>query len=527
MADLIRIRPATHADAAAICAMHIDSIRRSCAKDYTAEQIDAWAGRKLPTDYTHALDIGEAIIVAQSDDRIVGFGSMRANCIRGMYVSPEFQRRGIGRQLLAELERVAQRGGFENLRLESTFNALAFYLSEGFVQGERTSHRMRRVEIPCVRMSKDLRKHMSRRTEWQKIKISDEAFESAGVFDVNNDGQLDIVSGGYWYEGPSWKKHKLCDVSQHGEYFDDFSTIALDVNGDGYLDFVTGGWWGNQLVWRENPKGDTCEWKTHVIEKMGNIETTRAWDIDGDGELEIVPNTPGEGIKVYKLVRDATGKGTGEFHRFDITTVPQGHGLGFGDVLSNGKNCFIVNNGFWEPTGDPFKNPWTFHPDFDFGRMASVPILCVDVDGDGMNELIVGQAHGYGLHYWKHERQSDGARTWTRHAIDPYFSQYHELHWVDIDNDGQKELITGNRYRAHCGTEAGETEIVGIYCFKWNGEFFTKQVIDYGSVPHASGTGIFMSIVDIDGDGRLDIVAPGKEGLYLFKNLGAEQVGVK
>jgi len=33
-------------------------------------------------------------------------------------------------------------------------------------------------------------------------------------------------------------------------------------------------------------------------------------------------------------------------------------------------------------------------------------------------------------------------------------------------------------------------------------------------------------VVDIDGDGRLDIVAPGKDGLYLFKNLGiAEPMG--
>src|SRR5690349_6563092 len=181
MADVIRIRPAKHVDAPAICAMHIDSIRRSCAKDYTPEQIEAWAGRKVPADYTRGLDVGETIVVAEAQGHVVGFGSMRANCIRGMYIAPEFQRRGVGRQLLAELERLARLGGFENLRLESTFNALPFYSSQGFAQGERTSHRMRGVEIPCVRMSKDLRRHMSRRTEWQKIKISDETFESAGV----------------------------------------------------------------------------------------------------------------------------------------------------------------------------------------------------------------------------------------------------------------------------------------------------------------------------------------------------------
>src|SRR5512138_1632929 len=141
----------------------------------------------------------------------------------------------------------------------------------------------------------------TRRIQWQKIKVSDERYESAGVFDVNNDGILDIVCGAYWYEGPDFKKkHKICDVMAAGEYYDDFSTIPVDVNGDGYMDFITGGWWGQTLVWRENPKGQPVEWTTHEIENIGSIETTRAWDVDGDGELEICPNTPGNPLVFFK-----------------------------------------------------------------------------------------------------------------------------------------------------------------------------------------------------------------------------------
>jgi len=130
------------------------------------------------------------------------------------------------------------------------------------------------------------------RLEWEKVKIDDGTYEAAAVMDVNNDGVPDIVCGEYWYEGPHWTKHKLCDVLFQSEYYDDFSTIAMDVNGDGYTDVVTGGWFGKTLVWRENPKGQPVEWKTHEVDECGCIETTRAWDIDGDGQLEIVPNTP-------------------------------------------------------------------------------------------------------------------------------------------------------------------------------------------------------------------------------------------
>ncbi|MCE5199682.1 MAG: VCBS repeat-containing protein [Armatimonadota bacterium] len=364
-----------------------------------------------------------------------------------------------------------------------------------------------------------------RRLKWVKIKIDGGAYESAGVFDVDNDGVLDIVCGGYWYQGPHWTRHKLCDVLAEGEYFDDFSTITLDVNGNGYLDVITGGWWGLTLQWRENPKGKPVEWTTHEIDQCGCIETTRAWDVDGDGELEICPNTPGNPFVFYKLVRDADGRGTGRFKKYCVSPEPVGHGLGFGDITGSGKGCFVVNKGWWEPGDDPLNDPWTFHQEFDFGGMASVPIIVADVNGDGMNEIIVGQAHNYGLDYYTQALNNDGTRTWTRHPIDPWFSQYHDMMWLDIDGDGQCELITGCRHRAHCGNEPGEDEMVGLYIFKWNGESFTKQVVDYGAVPDHSGTGIYFSVADLDGNGLLDIVAPGKEGLYIFRNLGFENIG--
>ena len=82
--------------------------------------------------------------------------------------------------------------------------------------------------------------------KWKKVWVSDETFESAGIIDVDNDGIPDIVSGGFWYQGPDFrKKHPVGAVKQYGEYFDDFSTIPLDVNGNGKMDVITGGWWGN------------------------------------------------------------------------------------------------------------------------------------------------------------------------------------------------------------------------------------------------------------------------------------------
>jgi len=358
--------------------------------------------------------------------------------------------------------------------------------------------------------------------KFRKVWIADDTYESVGVFDVNNDGILDIVSGAFWYEGPDFKKkHYIGEVKPAGEYFDDFSDIPLDVNGNGYLDFITGGWWGNTLRWRENPGTAPFEnWTEHVIAETGNIETTRAWDVDGDGMIEIVPNTPGMPLVIYKLITDANGKGTGKFASYKIYDQPQGHGLGFGDITGNGRGDFVLSGGWLEAPEDPFNGDWKFHPDFNLG-CASVPILVVDVNGDGLNDLIVGQAHNYGLDWYEQVRDSAGNISWKKHPIDPYYSQYHDMQWVDIDGDGQPELVTGKRHRAHCGGDPGEWDDMNVCYFKWNGESFTKCIIDFARIgEHPAGVGIYFETADLRGTGRLDIIAPGKEGLYVYYNEG-------
>lgn len=347
--------------------------------------------------------------------------------------------------------------------------------------------------------------------------IADERFESVGVFDVDNDGHLDIVSGSYWYPGPDFdQKCPISPPRPAGEFYDDFSTIPFDVNGDGYLDVVTGGWFGDGLRWLENPGGSRSEhWADHEIPACGPVETTRAWDIDGDGELEIVPNTPQGPQRAYKLRRDDRGRALGEFEEVVLFDEPTGHGLGFGDIDGDGRGEILLCDGWLKAPDGPFGTSWSFVPGPETA-LASVPILAVDVDGDGANEVIVGNAHGYGLDWLKHYEGE-----WIRHPIDPFNSQYHDLAWVDIDGDGAPELITGKRYRAHGGHDARAYDPYGIYYFKWTGESFVKQVICYGDLRETTGTGISFAVADTNGDGRLDVVAAGKDGLYLLRNLGS------
>lgn len=90
---------------------------------------------------------------------------------------------------------------------------------------------------------------------------------------------------------------------------------------------------------------------------------------------------------------------------------------------------------WYENTGDG----WERHV------MADVPRLGVggtlgDVDGDGRIDVVVGQGlHNSGV-YWM-EQPEDPRDRWTPHLVTDDFEKYHDLAWLDVDDDGEPELV--------------------------------------------------------------------------------------
>ena len=72
----------------------------------------------------------------------------------------------------------------------------------------------------------------------------------------------------------------------------------------------------------------------------------------------------------------------------------------------------------------------------------------------------------------------------------------------DIDGDGESELITGKRVRAHSGKDAGGLEDPVVIYYDWNKEAlkFTKHEVHRGQ----AGIGLQIRIADMNGDGLLD-----------------------
>jgi putative acetyltransferase len=152
------VRRATVDDADAICELHVRSIRVLCAADYTAEQVEAWAGPKTAESYVRAMtDGGETMSVAVDDaGRVAGFVAFKGAEIYGLYVAPESVGRGAGTTLLATAEDAMRAAGVAHVRFRSTLTAVTFYTRHGYQCGGDAVSRMGGVEIPCVWMSKTL-----------------------------------------------------------------------------------------------------------------------------------------------------------------------------------------------------------------------------------------------------------------------------------------------------------------------------------------------------------------------------------
>ena len=348
-------------------------------------------------------------------------------------------------------------------------------------------------------------------------------YSACAAMDVNHDGAMDVVSGGWWYEGPNFERHFLRDVEMIRGRYDDYSNLPMDVNGDGWLDLVSANYRSESVYWVEHPGEKLKPWNVHVIAKPGPMETGRLVDVDGDGQIDLLPN-PVKFAAWWEVLRPADADSDPEWVRHDLPDEAAAHSVGFGDINGDGRGDIVATRGWLEAPKDCRKGTWRWHADFRLERDAGIPILVFDVDDDGDNDIVWGRGHNIGLYWLEHNPDRSADARWIRHAIDTSWSQPHSLLLADIDGDGREELIVGKRYMGHDGKDPGEFDPLVIYWYKYNSDSRTwhRGPISLGG---PAGVGLDPKAADLDADGDIDLVVAGRSGLFWFENLSVSKDG--
>jgi predicted N-acetyltransferase YhbS len=134
----VRLRPATSADLAAINAV----IERAVMAWQLPERVKRLA---LPTYRYHPHDLEHLnIVVAESSEHgVIGVAAWEpANprdlpagqtglLLHGLYVDPERQRQGVGRQLLVAAVAAAREQGYNGVLVKAQADAESFFLAQG------------------------------------------------------------------------------------------------------------------------------------------------------------------------------------------------------------------------------------------------------------------------------------------------------------------------------------------------------------------------------------------------------------
>ena len=138
-----QIRGFEPADLDEILRLFRDTVRTVNRRDYSAEQVAAWAPTRRTARHGWPRLAAPWTLVAVSGETISGFGQLRPDGrVDYLYVHAEHQREGIGSLLLARLIESAQAHGLRRLTVEASITARPFFERHCFATlSEQRVHR--------------------------------------------------------------------------------------------------------------------------------------------------------------------------------------------------------------------------------------------------------------------------------------------------------------------------------------------------------------------------------------------------
>ncbi len=251
---------------------------------------------------------------------------------------------------------------------------------------------------------------------------------------------------------------------------------------------------------------------SHTINSsMGGCYYVFPADMDGDDDVDVLAQST-DNYDITWFENDGSGGGWNTHIVSDNYPLPRcaypGDLDGDGDLDVAGANSASSNSGIeWFRNDDGVGDSWTrFYIDDQFGNPNFA--CCADINGDDTLEVVApSRISPYQIAWWESSTTPPDS-VWEKHVVSSSSQDGWELFPVDLDQDGDMDILCANHHSIS-GLQFWEN-IDGVGT-EWELTRINSSNDDARSV-HAA---------DIDGDSDLDVVACGTNYFYLswFENL--------
>ena len=124
------IRPYVTADVEAMAQLFYETVHTVNARDYTPQQLDAWADGSIDLAAWDRSFLAHYTLVAEEDGAVTGFGDMdETGYLDRLYVHKDRQGRGIATALCRRLEEAV---GAQRFTTHASITAKPFFLGQGY-----------------------------------------------------------------------------------------------------------------------------------------------------------------------------------------------------------------------------------------------------------------------------------------------------------------------------------------------------------------------------------------------------------